>query len=83
MGQHIENHMVVDSYWESLEKDRVEERLKSSGYHKVGTSEFVPDDEAYEYALEQCLNGSEEDIKEFKSMLVEWYYSGGAWRREE
>lgn len=78
-----ENHMVVDSYWEPLEKKQVEEVLVSSGYHKVGTDIFVPEDEAYDYALEQSLNGSEEDIKEFKAMLVEWYYSGGAWRREK
>ena len=82
-GKQIENHMVVDSYWESMEKNSVEEVLTSTGYHKVGTNEFVPDSEAYGYALDQCLNGSEEDVKEFKAMLVDWYYSGGAWRREE
>ena len=40
-------------------------------------------EQAYEYALERCLHGSEDDIKEFKEMLVDWFYSGGDWRREE
>ncbi len=78
----VENRMVVDSLWESYYPPQTKE-LKEPGYHKFGTEEFVPEKEAYEYALDQCLNGSEEDQKEFRTMLVEWYYSGGAWRKEE
>ena len=36
----------------------------------------VDDEQAYEYALERCLHGTEEDQKEFHNMLVEWFYSG-------
>lgn len=36
----------------------------------------VEDDQAYEYALERCLHGTEEDQEEFQKMLVEWFYSG-------
>ena len=42
----------------------------------------VEDDQAYEYALERCLHGTEEDQKEFHKMLVEWFYSGD-WIHEE
>ncbi len=80
--ERVENRMVVDSEWEHTNPVEIEEIVSATGYHKVGTDVFVADHEAYDYALDQCLNGSEEDIKEFKSMLVEWYYSGGAWRRE-
>ena len=38
--------------------------------------EIVSEEDAYEYALERCLHGSEEDQKEFKEMLVDWFYSG-------
>lgn len=76
--ERVENRMVVDSQW----TEEIEEVLSTPGYHKVGSDVFISDAEAYEYALEQCLNGSEEDVKEFKAMLVEWYFSGGAWRRE-
>lgn len=65
-----------------MEKHTTQEVLKQSGYHKVGSAEFVSDEEAYEYALDECLHGSEEMQKEFRDMLVDWFYSGGEWRRE-
>ena len=79
----IENRMVVDSEWPEPIPEEVKEVLAKSGYHEYSTNNFVPDSEAYEYALERCLHGSEKDIKEFKEMLVEWFYSDGDWRREE
>lgn len=42
----------------------------------------IEDDQAYEYALERCLHGTEEDQEEFQKMLVEWFYSGD-WLHEE
>ena len=36
----------------------------------------VEDEQAFDYALERCLSGTEEEQEEFKEMLVEWYYSG-------
>lgn len=80
--EEIENRMVVDSQWETLEKSEPMVETQE-GYHNDRESVFVPDKEAYEYALDQCLHGSEEDQKQFKKMLVDWYYSGGDWRREE
>ncbi len=77
----LDNRMTVDSQWVWNEKP-VEEVLKEKGYHEYGTQVFVPEDEAYEYALERCLNGSEEEQKEFKEMLVEWFYSGN-WKKED
>ena len=41
------------------------------------------DEDAYAYALERCLSGTEEDKQDFKEMLVEWFYSGNWARREE
>lgn len=45
-------------------------------YRGIGPEEgeVVPEEEAYDYALDRCLNGHER--KEFKEMLVEWYFSG-------
>lgn len=80
--ERIENRMVVDSQWEFLEREKIENILAEKGYHNYKTNEFVADDEAYEYVLDQCLNGSETDQKEFREMLVEWYFSGGDWRKE-
>ena len=33
---------------------------------------IVEEDQAYDYALERCMNATPEEKKEF----VEWYYSG-------
>lgn len=79
--EQIENRMVVDSEWKHSDPVEVKEILKQSGYHEMGTNVFVPKIEAFEYALERCLNGTEQDQKEFKEMLVEWFYSGN-WIKE-
>jgi phenylalanyl-tRNA synthetase beta subunit len=80
----VENLMVDDNHWRWQEKENAPEKVvKEKGYHELGTNEFVPEDEAYEYAIEACLNGSEDMQKEFKKMLVEWFYSGGDWVKEE
>lgn len=77
MPEPIENAMVVDSLWESLEKyEEAPEQEKEKGYREFGTGEFVPEEDAYEYALERCLHGAELEQAEFRKMLVEWFYSG-------
>lgn len=43
----------------------------------------VDDEDAYEYALDRCLNGSDQDKKEFREMLIEWYFSGDWIRRNK
>lgn len=43
----------------------------------------VDDEDAYDYALDRCLHGSEQDKKDFREMLVEWYFSGDWIRRNE
>lgn len=82
MAYQIENRMVVDSEWRHITPEEIQEKLSQPGYHELGTNVFVPESEAYEYALERCLNGSEEDVKEFRLMLIEWFYSGN-WVKEE
>lgn len=42
----------------------------------------VEEDQAYQYALERCLNGTPEEHEEFREMLVEWYFSGN-WVKED
>lgn len=55
-----------------------------AGYAGIGPEEgkYVRQDQAFEYALERCLYGAEEEVKEFREMLVEWYFSGN-WIKEE
>lgn len=80
----VENRMMIDSEWARLEQEipeNVREKIKETGYHEIGTNNFVPESEAYEYALERCLHGSEEEIRDFKGMLVCWFFSGN-WIKE-
>ena len=52
------------------------------GYVALGRSnEFIPEEDAFEYALDRCMNGSEEEKEEFKKELVEWFFSGN-WVKE-
>lgn len=37
---------------------------------------IVEEDEAFDYAFERCTKGTLEDQKEFREMLVKWFYSG-------
>lgn len=74
----IENRMVRDSVWESQEKPcEVKEKLNGSGYSEIGTGNFVPEEDAFDYALERLMDSEEE----FKNEFVDWFYSGN-WIRE-
>lgn len=55
-----------------------------AGYIGIGSEEgtFVPTEDAYAYALEKCLSGTMDETKEFREMLMEWYYSGN-WIKAE
>lgn len=55
-----------------------------SGYLGIGSEEgvFVAGEKAYEYALGRCMQGTPEEQKEFREMLVEWFYSGN-WVKED
>lgn len=53
-------------------------------YKGIGPEDetIVNEGDAYAYALERCLGGTLEEQKEFRKMLVEWYYFGN-WIKEE
>lgn len=55
-----------------------------SGYIGIGpeSGTRVEDEDAYTYALERCLHGTEAEQEEFKEMLLDWYYSGN-WVKED
>ena len=78
----IENRMVVDSQWDWQHLGEDVEKPSRNGYVEIRTGEFVPEDEAFEYAFEKCTSGSEDEQKEFKAMLVEWFFSGN-WVKED
>ncbi len=42
----------------------------------------VPEDVAYDYALERCLHGTIQDQEDFRKTLVRWFYSDN-WVEED
>lgn len=75
----IENAMVVDWWWELLEKEPmyVKEKSNGAGYTEIGTGIFVSEEDAFNYALERL--SQDEDLKQ---EFVGWFYSG-SWIKEE
>lgn len=74
----IENRMVNDLVWRRLEKESdVRESSNGPGWREPGTGIFVPEPEAFEYALEIVL----QDEEGLKQEFVEWFYSGN-WIKE-
>lgn len=80
MPEQIENSMVVDSEWTVVKC--IEDVLQEKGWHNFQTNEFVSEKEAYEYALDEVLHGDAVTQKEFREMLVEWFFSGN-WVKED
>lgn len=74
----IENRMVNDPVWRRLEKESdAREKLNGPGWTEIGTGTFVPEKEAFEYALEIVL----QDEEGLKQEFTEWFYSGN-WIKE-
>lgn len=62
---------------ERREKLKIESDLNGAGYEEMGTGIFVPEEDAYQYAMERI--SSDEDLKR---EFVEWFYSGN-WIKED
>lgn len=89
--ERIENSMVVDSFWKNQEDKEdleIKRKLNGPGWTEFKTGIFVPEEDAFNYALERCLEVVPNFVHrmkwtpEFKEMLVEWFYSGN-WVKEE
>lgn len=73
MPERIENRMVVDSEWRFLTPpEAAGEAAKEAGYLEMGTGKFIPEDEAFDYAIEKLSGSSAEEKQEF----ISYFYSG-------
>lgn len=91
MAGRIGSPMGIGSLWETCREEPEvgrEEKLNGPGWEEIGTGTFVPEGDAFNYALERCLDGPPEGAckmnwtGEFREMLVGWYFSGN-WVWEE
>lgn len=90
MFQEVENHMVMDDMHNEHDvSDDVIPRFDGPGYISLETGVFVRQEDAFDYALEQCFEIVPACVhelrwaEEFREMLVEWFYSNGNWVKEE
>lgn len=79
MPEVVENRMVVDWQWTEV-PEKVKEKLNGPGWRQIGTDVFVPEEDAFDYAIERCTTipfavAGIEWVQEFKDMVVEWFYS--------
>ena len=76
--------LTITDFSENLKLKILEEIAKQMSYIGIGPEDgtVVEDNQEFDYALERCLNGAPDEQKEFREMLVEWFYSGN-WVKEE
>lgn len=78
MKEMIENRMVIDSEWEiNKSLNEIKEKLMGPGYRESATGVFVPEEDAYDFAI-QAINQNEDLKKE----LVYWFYFND-WVKED
>ncbi len=83
--KHIENNMLRERSYESRGEEK---RFDVAGWKNVRTGTFVRDEDAFDYAIEQCAEvvptgfHNVQWTQEFRKMLVDWFYSGGEWKKE-
>lgn len=82
--ERLENKMLLDSLWENIEKSvsETDEKLNGSGWEERKTGIFVPEEDAFDYAMERI--SQDEDLKqELKEMVLDWFFSGNwIWIKE-
>lgn len=83
--ERIENSLLRERSFERTEEEV--KRFETPGWTNTDGT-FVPDESAFDYAIDHCTNfvpagfRKTEWTDEFREMLVDWFYSGGEWKRE-
>lgn len=62
---------MADSEWARRELKEIEKKMNGPGYTEIDLGIFVPEEDAFDYALERVSRN--EDLKK---MFVDWFYSG-------
>lgn len=81
--ERVENRMVVDSEFDFIKTVEPKEEPTPNGYQTIHSKEFVSDEDAFEYAMNACMNGADKEAfrREFEEVIVEWFFSGNWVRR--
>lgn len=72
-----ENRLVIDSEWIWTDTKESEQEEVVKGYENISSGEFIPVEDALEYAREHAEQGEDTD-QEF----IDWFFSGNWILRE-
>lgn len=80
--ERVENRMVMDA-WDFIKVVEPRGESTPNGYQSMQGDDFVSDEDAFEYAMNACMNGADKEAfrKEFEEVIVEWFFSGNWVRR--
>lgn len=87
MPEMLENRMVVGWQWPDAQED-AEDVKNVAGYREIKSGTFIPKEDAFDYALENCVMFVPQGFREiewtqeFREMVEEWYFSGGGYCEE-
>lgn len=87
--ERVENRMMIESIREHMHHFDFDEDFNGAGWKNLENGTFVRKEDAFDYALDHCTNFVPAGLhkidwtQEFREMLVDWFYSGGEWVREE
>lgn len=85
--ERIENSLLRERSFEQKVEDV--KRFFRVGWTNTADGTFVLEEDAFGYAMEHCVDVIPEGFHkiewtdEFREMVVEWFYSGGEWRKED
>lgn len=84
--EQIENGLLRERSFERTVEDV--KRFDTPGWTNTDGT-FIPEESAFDYAIDHCTNfvpsgfHKTEWTQDFREMLVEWFYSGGEWKKVE
>lgn len=88
--ERLENRMLIESIREHMQHFDFDEDFNCAGRKNLNDGTFVREEDAFDYALDHCTESAPPPgfhkiqwTQEFKDVVVDWFYSGGEWVKEE
>lgn len=88
--ERVENRMLIEPIREHMQHFDFDENFNGSGRKNLNDGTFVREEDAFDYALDHCTETAPPHgfhkiqwTQEFRDVVVEWFYSGGEWVKEE
>lgn len=87
--ERLENKMLMESIKEHMHHFDFDEDFNGAGRKNLNDGTFVREEDAFDYAIDHCIENAPPPgfykipwTQEFKDVVIEWFYSGGEWKKE-